>query len=120
MPCSLEETCRVLLHITRTPMHTLPMLAVVMFALANQKIAAPAPKDAPAQSIEGKYTLLSVSYPTDRAGPGGGFPGGGPGGGAGGGFGPAGGVRVSVNAAMLTGPATITKNEITLEGNDRV
>jgi hypothetical protein len=91
-----------------------------MFALsggqANQKIAAPAPKDAPAQSIEGKYTLLSVSYPTDRAG-GAGF-----GAGGGGGFpgGAGGGVRVSVNAAMLTGPATITKNEITLEGNDRV
>jgi hypothetical protein len=107
-------------------MHTLPMLAVVMFALAggqaNQKIAAPAPKDAPAQSIEGKYTLLSVSYPTDRAGPGGGgFPGGGGGGGGfPGGAGGPGGVRVSVNAAMLTGPATITKNEITLEGNDRV
>jgi hypothetical protein len=103
-------------------MHTLPMLAVVVFALAggqaNQKIAAPAPKDAPAQSIEGKYTLLSVSYPTDRAGPGGFAVPGGPGGG--GGIGPGGGVRVSVNAAMLTGPATITKNEITLEGNDRV
>ncbi|MDY3551232.1 DUF4177 domain-containing protein [Gemmata sp. JC717] len=75
--------------------------------------AAPVPTEKPAPSLEGKYTLLSVSSPADRAGA------------AGGGFGavaPPGGGAVVVRAAGLTassllaGPATFTKNEISLEG----
>jgi uncharacterized protein (TIGR03067 family) len=97
-------------------MNTLLSLAVVLVAFvgsrAEEKIAAPVPKDTPLLTIDGKYTLLSVSTPADRrAGLNAGFPGGGPGGG---------GVRLTVNSAYMVGPATITKNEITLEGNVRV
>src|SRR5579872_2435423 len=103
----------------RTAMRTLSFLAVAIVALANthasEKIAAPVPKDPPAPfSIEGKYNLVSVSNPGDRGGPGGPNVIVGPGGG---GFG---GRGVSLNSAMMTGPATITKNEITLEGNTRI
>jgi hypothetical protein len=108
-------------------MRTLPAFAIVLVALAasgaNEKIAAPVPKEPePKFSIEGKYNLLAVSLATDRMGPagfggaGGGFPGGGGGGGTAGG----GPMGRSVNSVVLVGPATITKNEITLEGNGRV
>jgi hypothetical protein len=99
-------------------MRTLSTLAVVLVALAasraGEKIAAPVPKDKPALAIEGKYTLLSVTTQTVAFGPGGpGGPGGGP---AAAGFG---GARVNVSP-FLVGPATITKNEILLEGSGRV
>ena len=100
-------------------MNTFSTLAIVLGALANtapeQRIAAPTPKEPPSVSIEGKYNLVSVSLADDRAGGPGGL------GGRGGGVvigGPGG--RVSANAAYMAGPATITKNEITLEGNPRV
>jgi uncharacterized protein (TIGR03067 family) len=107
-------------------MRIISLLAVAIVALANahsnQRIAAaPVPKETdPKFTIDGKYNLLAVSLPADRAGPGGfGGGGGAPGGpgGAGGGFV---GGRVSLNSALLTGPATITKTEITLEGNGRI
>jgi hypothetical protein len=90
------------------------MLAALLTALAGtttQKIAAPTPKDAPPMSIEGRYNLVSVSIANER--------GGGPNVivGPGGGIGVA-GARMSVNTASMTGPAIITKNEITLEGNN--
>src|ERR1700722_4992587 len=99
-------------------MRTLSFLAIAVVALANtqagEKIPAPVPKDTPAPvSIEGKYNLVSVTTPGDRGGPGGPNVIVGPGGGAFAG-------RVSLNSALLTGPATITKNEITLEGSGRV
>jgi len=99
-------------------MRALPILAVVLVAFAgsraSEKLAAPVPKEPETKfSIEGKYTLMSVSNPSEMVGPG---PLGGPGGLA---RGPGGG-RVLVNAALLSGPVTITKNEITLEGSGRV
>lgn len=102
-------------------MHFIPLLLVVLASLsgarANEKIAAPVPKETPVPSIEGRYNLVSVSTPADR---GVGGPGGGPGvilGGGGGGFAPA---RMTLNSAYMAGPANITKNEITLEGSGRV
>jgi len=58
-------------------MRTLAIFTLVLIAIAgsgaNENAAAPQPKDnEPKLSIEGKYTLLSVSSPDDRAG-GGGF-----------------------------------------------
>ena len=95
-------------------MHTLLTLAAVVVALAWSRpgaaVAAPQPKEKPLPSIDGKYTLLSMSTPADRGGGGGGFPAGGPGGG---GF----AVRASANSVYMAGPATITKTEITLEGS---
>jgi uncharacterized protein (TIGR03067 family) len=103
-------------------MNTLLSLAVVLVALvgsrAEEKIAAPLPKDTPLLTIDGKYTLLSVSTPADR-GALGGFPNGGGVGPGGGGFG-GGGVRMTANSAYMVGPATITKKEITLDGSGRV
>jgi hypothetical protein len=98
-------------------MRTLPVLAIVLVAFAgsraNEKISAPVPKETEAKvAIEGKYNLLSVSLSSDRNGPAGLI---GPGGG-----GLGGGGRLSVNSAILNGPATITKTEIILEGNNRV
>jgi len=102
-------------------MRKLLSFAVVLVALAGSR-ATPVPKDAPA--IDGKYNLLLVSTPEDRAGPngpGGLAPGGfgGPGafgpGGGGGGWGVPGGW--ATNSSYMVGPATITKNEITFEGS---
>ncbi len=92
-------------------MRKLFSLAVVLTALAGSRAAAPVPKDTPSPTLEGKYTLLSMSTPNDRGGgaAGGGFPAGGPGGGF--------VVRATANSVYMTGPATITKNEITLEGS---
>ncbi|MBN9121293.1 MAG: hypothetical protein J0I06_19435 [Planctomycetes bacterium] len=92
-------------------MRTLVSLALLV-ALAGSHAGgkAPVPKDAPPPSIEGKYTLLSMSGPDDRNGGGGGF---------GGVAGPGGGVvriRTSPASLYMTGPATITKNTITLDG----
>jgi uncharacterized protein (TIGR03067 family) len=88
----------------------IPVAAVLIaFVGSHAGGKAPVPKDAPAPSgIDGKYTLLSVSSPDDRGG--------------GAGFGAAGGpggvvrVRTSPASLYMTGPATITKNTITLEG----
>jgi hypothetical protein len=90
------------------------ILAAFVGSPAGGQIVAPVPKEKPVLSIEGKYTLLSVSYPVNGLAPG--LGGGGLGGG-GGGFavGPRG-----LAPAYLVGPAFITKNEITLEGNNRV
>jgi len=49
-------------------MRTLTSLAVLV-VLAGPLLAAPVPADKPPPSIEGKYTLLSVSTPNDRVGP---------------------------------------------------
>jgi hypothetical protein len=100
-------------------MRTLLSLSVVLVALAGscgQLLAAPVPADKPAPSLEGKYTLLSVSTPEDRPGPGGGGP-------VAGGF-PGGGgvmrVRPGLAATYMVGPAAITKNRITIEGRGNV
>jgi uncharacterized protein (TIGR03067 family) len=100
-------------------MRTLPSLAVVLIALvglrAEEKIAAPAPKDTPPLSIDGKYTLLSVSTLADRMAPGRlAVPKGAAKGGAAGGIAP--GARGVVSSALVLGGATITKNEITFDG----
>ena len=89
-------------------MWTIVALALVASPAAGK---APVPKEAPAATIDGKYTLLSMSSPDDRGmnGPGGLV--GGPGGGA---------IRVRTSTASLymVGPATITKTTITLEGRN--
>src|SRR5205807_664987 len=92
------------------------LVAVAALVCSGNLFAAPVPTDKPPPSIDGKYTLVSLSMPNDRVGPGGGFPGGGPAGGPAGGawVGPAG--RISPAVAIMLGPTTITKNEITLEG----
>src|SRR5205807_2213040 len=93
-------------------MRTLLSLGAVLVALvgsSSELLAAPVPADKPQPSIDGKYTLLSVSTPDDRAGGGGGFPGGGV-------IGPGGGrvmIRPGLAATYMAGPATITKNQIT-------
>jgi hypothetical protein len=93
-------------------MRTLATVAVLAAALAAPVSGkAPVPKDAPPPTIDGKYNLVNVSTPDDRAamaGPGG-IIGGGPGGAA---------IRVRAsNVSMyMTGPAVITKDTITLEG----
>jgi hypothetical protein len=101
-------------------MRTLSIFAVMLVALSGSRASdkiAPVPKETePKFSIDGKYNLMSISTPDDRAGPGGGF--GGAIGGAGGGGPVAKGMRVS--SAVLLGAATITKNEITLEGSGRI
>lgn len=87
---------------------TLAALALVL--VGPRSGAAPVPKETPQASIDGKYTLVSVSLPEDRqmaANPGG-FPAGGPGGAI--------RIRTSAAATYMAGPATITKNTITLEG----
>ena len=90
------------------------LLTVALVAFAAPLRAAPVPAEKPAPAIDGKYNLVSLSSPNDRAGPGGGFA---P---AGGGFPGGGGVvmvgRVTPATALMLGPAHITKNEITLEG----
>ena len=43
------------------------MLVALVGSRAEEKIAAPVPKDTPLLTIDGKYTLLSVSTPADRA-----------------------------------------------------
>src|SRR5262249_649976 len=78
----------------------------VLVVLAGPLLAAPVPTDKPPPSIDGKYTLLSVSTPNDRVGPGGGFPAGGPGG-----FG-----RASVTSTLLLRRATLPKHESLLQG----
>lgn len=87
------------------------LLAVLAAALAGPRAgAAPVPKEAPQPTIDGKYTLVSVSLPEDRqmaAGAAGGLPAGLPAGMR---------LRTSTTATYMTGPATITKNTINLEG----
>jgi hypothetical protein len=98
-------------------MRTLATLAVLTAALAAPVSGkAPVPKDSPPPSIDGKYTLVNVSLPEDRAamnGPGAVIGGAGPGGGV---------LRVRTSTASLymTGPAVITKDTITLEGRGTV
>lgn len=93
-------------------MRTLIPVALLLALVGSHATGkAPVPKEAPASSasLEGKYTLMSVSNPNDRVAPGGFAPAGAPGG----------AVmiaRVSPATALLLGPAIITKNEITLEG----
>lgn len=93
-------------------MRTLLSVAVVLVAAAGSHAGgkAPVPKDkgAAAGDIAGKYTLLSVSTPDDRNGAGGfgGIAAGGPGG----------VVRIRTSSVYMTGPATITKDTITIEG----
>ncbi|MBY0458437.1 MAG: hypothetical protein K2V38_13945 [Gemmataceae bacterium] len=95
-------------------MRTFLSLAVVLALgpVVSAAETAPTPKEKAAPSIDGKYNLVSMSTPADRAAAG---PGAGPGGivigGPGGGFG-----RLSMGSAFMAGPAVITKNEITLEG----
>jgi uncharacterized protein (TIGR03067 family) len=107
-------------------MFTHPSLAVMIVAFAmssaDQKIAAPVPKDAPPPSIEGKYNLTSMSMPDRMNGPGGGpgVAGGGPGGFGGPVVGPVMLGGTILRPAYIVGPAVITRNEITLEGNGRV
>lgn len=88
------------------------MWTIVAIALVGSPAAgkAPVPKDAPAPTIDGRYTLLSMSTPDDRGAGGGGV-------GFGGAGGP-GGIRIRTSTASLymVGPATITKTTITLEG----
>lgn len=95
----------------RTPFSLAIVLAV--FAGSPLGAAAPVPAQKAPPSLDGKYTLLSVSSPTDRANAGG------PGGFGGAVGGPGGGFAVrGVNASsLLAGPAVFTKNEITLEGS---
>lgn len=87
------------------------LLAVLAVALVGPRAgAAPVPKDAPQPTIDGKYTLVSVSLPEDRqmaAAGAGGFPAGVPAGIR---------LRTSTTAMYMAGPATITKNTIHLEG----
>ena len=91
-------------------MRTLSSLAVVLVVFGGELRAAPVPADKPPPSIDGKYTLVSVSTPDDRGGAaGGGAVIGGPGGGVM-------RVRPGLLATYMTGPATITKNQITIEG----
>jgi len=108
-------------------MRMLTSLAVALIALiaflglcTEEKIAAQAPKDTPPLTIDGKYTLLSVSTLADRGGPGRlAVPKGAAKGGGGGGGIPVGGfaaARGVVSPALVLGAATITKNEITLDG----
>jgi uncharacterized protein (TIGR03067 family) len=98
-------------------MRTFCSLAVVLVVFSGSRAAAaPVPKDAPLPTIDGSYSLLSLSTPEDRmvangmgafGGPGGGFGGGGP-------------VFIGgrrTNSVYMTGPATIGKTEITLEGS---
>jgi len=106
---------------------TVALIAMIAFLglCAEEKIAAQAPKDTPALSIDGKYTLLSVSSLPDGVAPGGvrvpaPKAAGKAGGAAKGGGLPAGviaaGARGMVSPALVLGAATITKKEITLEG----
>lgn len=94
-------------------MRTLFSLATVLLFVGSAA-AAPVPTTPPPQTLDGKYTLLSVSSPADRANAAGG-------GGFGGVGGPGGGpvmVRASglTASSLLAGPAVFTKGEITLEG----
>jgi hypothetical protein len=95
-------------------MRLLTSLTIALVALvgSNASGKAPVPTEKPAPSIDGKYTLLSVSTPEDRGG-GAAFPGGGV-------IGGPGGARVMVRpglaATYMVGPASITKNQITIEG----
>jgi len=98
-------------------MRTLVTLAALAVALVGAPAfgKAPVPKEAPQPTIDGKYTLMSVSLPEDRAMAGnpGGIAIGGPGGL------PAGlRIRTSTTALYMAGPAVITKNTITLEGRN--
>jgi len=88
----------------------IPVAAVlVVFAGAHAGGKAPVPNAKSPPSIDGKYTLLSMSSPDDRNGGAGGF-------GAVGGPGGAVRIRTSPASLYMTGPATITKDKITLEG----
>lgn len=85
----------------------LPLAAVLLPLVgswAAEAVAAPVPKDSPLPSIDGKYTLVSVSSaPVERVAKGAkGNPG----------FAPS---PRSLSTALV-GPATITKKEIVLEG----
>jgi hypothetical protein len=103
-------------------------LVVVVGSQAYEKTAAPAPENAPPLSIDGKYTLILISNDGVGVGPrvgvapkgvaqGGAKAGKGVGGGGKGGAGgfPAAVARGPAFSALLT-DATITKNEITLDG----
>lgn len=88
----------------RVPFQLMIGLGVLALPSSALPIAAPVPKEKPAVSIEGKYTLLSVvndDAPALR----------------GKGVAPAAAGRGSI---YLSGPAVITKNEINLEGSGRV
>ncbi|HEY1186710.1 MAG TPA: hypothetical protein VGE74_03585 [Gemmata sp.] len=83
-------------------------LAITLGALATGQAAkkAPVPKDKPQPSIDGKYNLVSVSTPADRAPPNpNGF-------GGRGGFVP----QPQHTSSHLIGPALVTKGEILIEG----
>lgn len=107
-------------------MYTLPTFALLFAALigsqTEQKIVAPVPRETPAPAIEGNYTLLSVVNGAEQGFGGGGagangFPGGVRGAR---GVGAGGGMVVTMGSiSLLSGPTTITKNEITFGGNSR-
>jgi hypothetical protein len=96
-------------------MRTFVSLAVVLVAFAGTRAGAkaPVPNEKPLPTLEGKYNLLSLSTPDDRMGAAGGPIAVGPGGGFVGG-------RIRTNSVYMTGPATISKTEIHLEGAGRV
>jgi uncharacterized protein (TIGR03067 family) len=88
----------------------IPVALLFVFVGAHAGGKAPVPKDPPAATggIDGKYNLVSLAVPNERAGgfapaPAAGFPGAAP-------------ARLSTATMLLLGPAVITKNEITLEG----
>jgi hypothetical protein len=89
-------------------MRTLTPIAAALFVFAGAHAGgkAPVPNEKPLPAIDGKYTLLSMSSPDDRNGA------------AGGVAGPGGFARIRTSPASLymTGPATITKDKITLDG----
>lgn len=95
-------------------MRPLAPLAAFLFAFAPQPTAgkAPVPKDEPKASIEGKYNLTSVVSAANAGGAAGGviIGGGGPGGAM-----PAALLR-DRTLTYLPGPASITKNQIIMEG----